>query len=323
MDEIKDIESEEPVYALIMDEDDDIEIVEDEAFVVLEEENISVVSEQIDSEEFTDYQEILDVDESELEDEVLVNTFVEKRRAQFQLPKISKRKFKLYSFFIIVSILSICILVMESPIFSIDKVQIIQLKNTVPLSSDELTQLKKNLQSIKDQQMYRSNFAASNASIGKLNFVKTVKFEKDWPSTVKVTITHRVAIATIKTDKGYVLIDDENVIFAKVPELQQGLPVFKGFDEITFSKKINDGNYVTILKNSPDEIITQIAAVEKKDSKYIVTLTDGIMIKLGDTSLLKEKLAIAWSIILTKNRAELGYIDVSVPSLPVSGVSKV
>ena len=201
--------------------------------------------------------------------------------------------------------------------------QIIQLKNTVPLSSDELTQLKKNLQSIKDQQMYRSNFAASNASIGKLNFVKTVKFEKDWPSTVKVTITHRVAIATIKTDKGYVLIDDENVIFAKVPELQQGLPVFKGFDEITFSKKINDGNYVTILKNSPDEIITQIAAVEKKDSKYIVTLTDGIMIKLGDTSLLKEKLAIAWSIILTKNRAELGYIDVSVPSLPISGVSKV
>ena len=69
-----------------------------------------------------------------------------------------------------------------------------------------------------------------------------VTFKKDWPSTVNVSITHRVAIAAVKTDKGFVLVDDENMVFSKVQTLPVGLPLFKGFDQVTFAKQIPDKN---------------------------------------------------------------------------------
>lgn len=259
---------------------------------------------------------------SEGNEDNVVGSFVEKRLAQFRTIKLNRRKVKLYAFFSVAIVLTLLILLFESPIFSIDKVNVVQEKNVTPLSDAELAQVKKDIASVKNQQMYRSNFGSSNSKLKKLPYVKSVHFEKSWPSTVNVEVVHRVPIATIKTDKGYVLIDDESYIFQKTDALQSGLPVFKGFDQITFTEKLNDKNYISILNQSPDEIKNQIASVTKKDSKYFVTLSDGIVIMLGDTDLLKEKLAIAWSIILTKNRSQLGYIDVSVPSLPVSGIPK-
>lgn len=209
-------------------------------------------------------------------------------------------------------------LLLESPVFSVNKLKIVEAKGSPKLSAENLASLNKDLSNIKGQQMYRSNFDASQSKLNKLTYVENVTFKKEWPSSVTVTIKQRTPIATIKTDKGYVLIDSKNIVFAKVAEYQMGLPVLRGFDNVTMSKAINDVNYLKIIKDAPDEIDGQIAYVEKKESKYEVTLTDGILIKLGDISLLKEKLSIAWSIILTKNRADLGYIDVSVPSLPVT-----
>jgi cell division protein FtsQ len=315
MDETKNINDDDIVYALIVEEDDD-EVKESERSFPA-----SLSSLAFDSVTSSE-NDISDVEAKPIDD-VVVSNFVEKRKAQFKLPKINKRKFKLYGLFASVGFVAVALLILESPIFSIDKIEIVQSKNTAQFSQDQLSLLNKSLASVKYQQMYRSNFDSSNKKIGNLNFVSSVNFKKVWPSTVKVQITNRVAVATIKTDKGYVLLDKNSIAFAKVPEFQVGLPVFKGFDEITFSKAIKDKNYVSILNNLPDELSGQIAYVDKNESNYLITLTDGIVVHLGDINLLKEKLAIAWSIIQTKNRSELGYIDVSVPSFPVSGQSKV
>ena len=343
-------DDDEITYALIVDEEDDIEIIEDNVVINIHKEEISIIEEEPsdirhpihhlgkahrteitttieDEDGFVNVERetetILDViEEDEHGEDVVIDSFVAKRKQRIKLSKLNKRKVKLYSFFGIAALLTLMVLILESPMFTIDKVNIVQEKDSVQLTADEIKVLKKDLEPVKDQQMYRSNFNSSNSKINNLTFVKDVSFKKDWPSTVNVSITHRVAIATIKTDKGFVLVDDENMVFSKVQTLPVGLPLFKGFDQVTFAKQISDKNYVSILNNSPEEIVNQIAAVTKKDSKYFVTLTDGIVVKLGDTSLMKEKLAIAWSIILTKNRAQLGYIDVSVPSLPVSGIPK-
>ena len=82
---------------------------------------------------------------------------------------------------------------------------------------------------------------------------------------------------------------------------------------------IPDLTFVKVLDQAPNEIKDQIVMVKVEDGKYSLELTDGIDILLGDRSKLKEKLAISWAILQAKKRSELGYIDVSVPSLPVSG----
>ena len=238
------------------------------AFAIIEDDDIDITVEPIVNKE----------------DDNVVHDFLEKRKAQFKAIKLDRRRIKIYITIGIISIISLTVLLLESPVFSVNKLKIVEAKG----------------------------------KLNKLTYVENVTFKKEWPSSVTVTIKQRTPIATIKTDKGYVLIDSKNIVFAKVAEYQMGLPVLRGFDNVTMSKAINDVNYLKIIKDAPDEIDGQIAYVEKKESKYEVTLTDGILIKLGDISLLKEKLSIAWSIILTKNRADLGYIDVSVPSLPVT-----
>lgn len=272
------------------------------AFAIIEDDDIDITVEPIVNKE----------------DDNVVHDFLEKRKAQFKAIKLDRRRIKIYITIGIISIISLTVLLLESPVFSVNKLKIVEAKGSPKLSAENLASLNKDLSNIKGQQMYRSNFDASQSKLNKLTYVENVTFKKEWPSSVTVTIKQRTPIATIKTDKGYVLIDSKNIVFAKVAEYQMGLPVLRGFDNVTMSKAINDVNYLKIIKDAPDEIDGQIAYVEKKESKYEVTLTDGILIKLGDISLLKEKLSIAWSIILTKNRADLGYIDVSVPSLPVT-----
>ena len=90
-------------------------------------------------------------------------------------------------------------------------------------------------------------------------------------------------------------------------------------EEVTFSKKISDDTFLKILSDAPSEIRNQISNVRTGKDGFVAELVDGIDIILGDKTLLKEKLAISWSIILAKPRSDLGYIDVSVPTLPVSG----
>lgn len=304
-------EEDEIISAILIDEETDDEIDNVVDIVQSEPRNIE---EQLSRED-----EVKETKTSNAS--VLVNEFIDRRKAQFKARKRTRRQYIFITAISVFAILSLVVLVLESPMYDVDKVQI---KNTsaTGLSAVETKQISQIVSGIEGQQTYRLDVSRQNDQLKKLLYLSSAEIEKKWPNTVDVKIYRRVPVGIIETDKGYVLVDDTGMIFEKTTSPDKALPIFEGMKQAVFTEKISNKDFLTITKSAPTELKGQIIRISLKSKSYEATLSDGIVIKLGNVTQMKEKLAIAWSIILTKSRKDIAYIDVSVPSIPVSGSAK-
>lgn len=320
-------ENEEILVALLIEEDDQLEID-----ISQENNKLSIVSNEIQIEEYI--LEEASLDEVELYDEKLNDEIQElgsldnvKSLEQARIDKFGNLRPKSKKQYILaclglVTIVSILILVLlESPFYNVDKILTTN-SSIVPFTKTENEKVTEIVSQLKDEPMYRVDTSKIEDQLSELIYVSEVSIDKTWPSSINVVISRRVPSGYVQTDKGFVLVDSTGMSFQKEKSVPNGLPSFEGMSAITFSEKIPDKTYVNVLNESPPEIKGQIIAVRKVKNDYTIELNDGIDVKLGDSSQLKQKLAITWSILNAKKRSEIGYIDVSVPSLPVSGSPK-
>lgn len=269
----------------------------------------------------SDEAELIDIEyfEETLEiDDKVVNTFEERRKKQFIAQSKTKKQWSIITFSIVIAIGFIALALLESPMYRIDSIQIESVQGE-PMDKIESEQLNELSKSIVGQPMYRTSLEKVQSKIEEMPEIGSVTMRKSWPRTVEIKVEKRVAVGFVETDQGVTLIDAQGFVFAKAQEPPVGYPAFEGMSEIEFAKQIPDTTFTEILKQAPKEIQNQIVLVKIQDKEYSIELTDGIDIILGDNSSLKQKLAISWSILQTKKRLEIGYIDVSAPSLPVSG----
>ena len=252
------------------------------------------------------------------DDEVVVDTFQERRQKQFIMQSRSKKQWITIVALGVVGIFILSIGLLESPFFRVQKIHI-SIHNQETIDKIERSKINEITRRAKGQPMYRNSFKEIESEIQDMVSVASVDLSKSWPKTLNVKIVRRKAVAYIQTDQGIALVDSAGFVFQKSEEALVGYPSFEGLDEIEFAKTISDPTFIEVLNRAPSEIKGQIVIVRLDNKKYSLELTDGIDIILGDSSNLKEKLAISWSILQAKKRSELGYIDVSVPSLPVSG----
>lgn len=250
---------------------------------------------------------------------VVVHTFLDKRRESFRAQTRTKKQRIYISVSAVVIVITLIVLALESPFYNVDKVSIVNTSAT-PLTQKETEEIQKITNSLKGEPTYRVDTTEAVEQVTDMPAISDVKVSKEWPGTLVFTVARRTPVAYIATDKGYVYVDSTGYVFEKMAAAPKGLPIFEGMEEVDLHKTISNENFLSVIENAPQEIRGQIVRVtQTKDGSYDAILSDGITIKLGEPEELDKKLAIAWSIILTKKRSELGYIDVSVPSLPVSG----
>ena len=315
-------DEDEVFVALLIDDEEDVVVqIEDDDSVVIDinaktSNNSSVTAP--DNESFISEPLLEDRVEVENDDSVVVKSFQDRQKAKFKAQTRTKRQWLTLTAVTISVLLVSIILALESPIYDVDHVKIDNTSNA-PLTNIEVQRIRKFTQPLLGEPMYRVKVSDVEKDIKTLPTISEVMIEKKWPSTIIVSIDRRLAVAYVETDKGNVLIDNNGFAFQKVKDAPEGLPSFDGLEELVFTHKISDKNYVEILKAAPVEIKEQIAHVKSEKGGYVVELDDGIDIILGNGEQLEEKLAIAWSVLNAKKRSEIGYIDVSVPSLPVSG----
>lgn len=290
--------------------DDDTEILQDRVIDLGDEEILDSLDFSEPSEE--------DVVHTE---SVVVSNFAERRQQKFRAQSKTKKQWTIITISVACAVAVVALLILESPLYNVDTITI-KNTSTIPLSAAETARISKLAQVMNGQPMYRLHSDSAEKLIKDLPTITSVAIGQTWPNKVIVTISRREPVAYVQTNKGFVLVDNEGMAYEKTASAPKNLPAIEGLKEVTFTKKISNKNYVDIIAAAPQEIKNQIGHIAFKDKSYDVVLTDGIDIKLGSATQLKEKLAIAWSIILTKKRSELGYIDVSVPSLPVSGSPK-
>ncbi len=315
------------VPAILLDEDDveveiditEIEIYEENVYVEIEQDNVIPLPFDRDTKEQSHLPKSKGNILARWQYSKIVPRFLLDLKQKYDEKSYSKKQ-KIFGITVfLLTVLTVVGLLMESPIFKVDKIELNNISTTA-LSEEEIANMNEILSTRQGEPIYRTNLDQSLGDLEEFYAIKNVSIEKDWPSTLIVNFERRTPFAYINTDKGVVLLDSQGFVFAKANEQPQGIASFDGIDEITLYETIEEQDFIEIINAMPQEIRGQVTQVKlQEDMTFHATLNDGITIKIGQPTQLDRKLAIAWSIILAKDRSDLGYIDVSVPNLPVSG----
>lgn len=158
--------------------------------------------------------------------------------------------------------------------------------------------------------MLRVDTAAIRERVARLPRVDTARVRLSWPSTVRVEVSERTAVAVGVVSDGFRLVDDEGVAFATVPERPKGIP------ELRVSGRAGDGarrSAVTVLGALPGSVLGQVRVVEvDRGANVRLLLTRGRTVEWGSTRLSERKAAVLPPLLTRHGEV----YDVTSPALP-------
>ncbi|GAA2906912.1 hypothetical protein Acy02nite_12010 [Actinoplanes cyaneus] len=140
--------------------------------------------------------------------------------------------------------------------------------------------------------------------------VDKVTVTRSWPSTVRIEVVERVAVAAVPVDGRFTLIDDDGVPFRQVAAAPSGVPLARLSSP--GPADANTGSALKVLAALSDDLREQLAAVSVTSPVAIrLELRDKRVVIWGDDteSPLKSEVATA---LLSRKATE---IDVSAPQI--------
>ncbi len=155
--------------------------------------------------------------------------------------------------------------------------------------------------------------------VASLPWVAAVAAERQWPGTLEVRVTTRIPVAV---DPDGVAVDaDGRVLGADVPELSAGgsaeLPRLElGLGRPGSVVDERGRLLVEVVAAVPPSLAGEVASGRVVGSDVVLTLVDGITVRIGDTSRLTAKFVAVEALLDQAGRATIESLDVRVPSSP-------
>lgn len=158
--------------------------------------------------------------------------------------------------------------------------------------------------------MLRVDEAAIRERVSRLSRVDSVRVTLSWPSTVRLEVRERVAVAVDVVSGGFRLVDAEGVVFATVQRRPAGLP------EIRVPERAGEGarrSAMTVITALPDSVLGEVeAVVAERPDRVRLLLTRGRTVEWGSTRLTERKAAILPALLTREGKV----YDVTSPALP-------
>ena len=240
-------------------------------------------------------------------------------RSKKKMNPIKKKKIMLIIklFIILGFIVAGLAFLLKSSIFNISKINV-KIQNNKVLTEADI----KNLSKIEiGQNIYSINKKEIITNIKNNSYVESVKVKRALPNTVEIKIDERSVKYQLKTDDGYIYIDEQGYIFEKNNEKDDCM-VITGYSttDLLEGNKLNDEDveklkYVeNILQEAEySNILNNITSVDIKNKNDYKIYFDDLkkMEHLGDTSFLNEKMTYVKKILEVEHDYE-GEIFVNV-----------
>lgn len=240
-------------------------------------------------------------------------------RSKKKMNPIKKKKIMLIIklFIILGFIVAGLAFLLKSSIFNISKIDV-KIQNNKVLTDADI----KNLSKIEiGQNIYSINKKEIITNIKNNSYVESVKVKRALPNTVEIKIDERSVKYQLKTDDGYIYIDERGYILEKNNEKDDCM-VITGYSttDLLEGNKLNDEDveklkYVeNILQEAEySNILNNITSVDIKNKNDYKIYFDDLkkMAHLGDTSFLNEKMTYVKKILEVEHDYE-GEIFVNV-----------
>lgn len=123
-------------------------------------------------------------------------------------PKRKKRKKKRYflKFCIMVLVCVAAYFIMHSPIFEVEKIVLAENDHMTKQQVKEITGYKKGIN------LFEIDARQNQKKLEKDSYIKEADISRKLPGTIKITLTLREKTAVLESKKGYVLVDNEDIV---------------------------------------------------------------------------------------------------------------
>lgn len=170
-----------------------------------------------------------------------------------------------------------------------------------------------------------ADLSSAARRIEELPWIATARVKRDLPHTIAITVTERSPVAwSVGADGATVLVDGSARALAIV-DVVPALPEITGLEGSTLEPGVvvEPKALPGVLVELPEELRARVSVVERVDEGgevgAVLRLTEGPEIRLGALERIAEKGSAALAVLAALGDEDATYLDVKVPSAPVTG----
>jgi cell division protein FtsQ len=161
-----------------------------------------------------------------------------------------------------------------------------------------------------------------------LSTVRSVRMDRAFPHTLRITVVPERPLAVVRRGPDAWLVSEHGRVIRELDREQRDIQtnVWTEADtSLAVGGTVADAELRTVLdalRRVPDSFPVRVKQARVEDEEVTLLLVSGSELRLGEPTALPLKLAVAARVLgrlSAEERAELGYLDVTVPALPVGG----
>ncbi len=152
-------------------------------------------------------------------------------------------------------------------------------------------------------------------------WIRTAKVSRDWPRTLTIEVTERAPAAWVQVDgtDGVLVVDGTGRVLTRTDAPPAGLP-----ELIDLRQAAEPGGSIIPAQGATiaaayGAYAPAVAQISVTDGGAVVKLVSGPEVRLGQPTQLRTKLRAAGAVLASLQAEPPAYVDVSVPTNPVSG----
>lgn len=172
------------------------------------------------------------------------------------------------------------------------------------------------------QQMTTLNVdrAALSEAVVRFPLVKSISVTTKFPHGMMIVVHEREPVAALVAPGGTTAVAADGVILGGIPS--SGLPVISVSSLVSGSRVVDrtTASEVALAALAPKQLRSEVTQVTAGPEGLTATLRAGPLLRFGDGERLKAKWVAASRVLKDPQSAGAGYIDVSIPERPASGM---
>jgi cell division protein FtsQ len=210
----------------------------------------------------------------------------------------------------------------ETPVFALEEVEVSGVSSSVRQSVEAAAKpyVGESLVALDQDELRRQ--------LESLPMVRSVRMDRAFPHTLRVAVVPERPLAVVRRGLDAWLVSEQGRVIRELDRGRRNIRtnVWTEADaSLVVGGTVADEDLRTVLdalRHVPDGFPARVSMARVDDEEVTLVLASGAELRLGERTALRLKLAVAARVLGTlsaEERAELGYLDVTVPALPVGG----
>jgi cell division protein FtsQ len=210
----------------------------------------------------------------------------------------------------------------ETPVFALEELEVSGVSSSVRQSVEAAAEphVGESLVAFDQDELRRQ--------LESLPMVRSVRMDRAFPHTLRVAVVPERPLAVVRRGPDAWLVSEHGRVIRELDRGQRNIRtnVWTEADaSLVVGGTVVDEELRTVLdalRQVPDGFPARVSMARVDDEEVTLVLASGAELRLGERTALRLKLAVAARVLGTlsaEERAGLGYLDVTVPALPVGG----